>query len=375
MTSRSDAPSSSRAERIDAIDFARGVAITLMILSHGVKGLLDFEQIPSWGLVPIHLITKFSSSLFILVFGIALAVAYGPHVGQPTWPAKRKRLWLRGLIILLWYKVLTIAEMAGRYDSQEVLDALLYRSFPVFVEILGFYALALLWIPLVLPLWYRAPVAARLAVPPGLALLAWWLSAHFDFWGLDSLQALLVEHEEHYTWGQLSRAPLVFLGLLFGQQVLSWHQRGKDRHRAAAVFATASAVLLGAFLVLASGRLHAELVSIARNEGKHPPVLEFMLFSIGGACLILALAFLGGRGLAKALRPVTVIGTNALQAFVAHILVICVFYRDLLGYWRTVSYPQALRLTLIVLVLTWLWIEVLRWLDRSRRPAPLTQRP
>ena len=375
MTSSTAAPHGSHAERIDAIDFSRGVAITLMILSHGVKGLLDFEQIPSWGLVPIHLVTKFSSSLFILVFGIALAVSYGPHVGQPTWPAKRNRLWLRGLVILFWYKVLTIAEMAGRYDSQAVIDALLYRSFPVFVEILGFYAIALLWIPLVLPLWYRAPLAVRLVLPPGLALLAWWLSAHFHFWGLDSLQAVLVEHEDHYTWGQLSRAPLVFLGLLIGQQVLSWHRQGRLRYRAPALFGAASAMLFGAFLALASGNLQAELVSIARNEGKHPPELEFMLFSMGGAALVLALAFLGGKGLATVLRPITVIGTNALQAFVAHIFVICVFYRDLLGYWHAVSYGKALRLTLIVFVLTWLWIEVLRWFDRSRRPAPQSQRP
>src|SRR5690606_42071245 len=52
--------------RIQAIDLARGIAVTLMVLSHGVKGLLNFGQFTDWGLVPIHLITKFSSTLFFL---------------------------------------------------------------------------------------------------------------------------------------------------------------------------------------------------------------------------------------------------------------------------------------------------------------------
>ena len=71
--------------RIEALDLARGFAIALMILSHGVKGLLSFDDFPQWGLVPIHLVTKFSSSLFILVFGISLAVAFLPDVNTARW--------------------------------------------------------------------------------------------------------------------------------------------------------------------------------------------------------------------------------------------------------------------------------------------------
>jgi len=94
--------------------------------------------------------------------------------------------------------------------------------------ILGFYGIALLWIPFVLPLWYEMPLVARLAVPPVLAGLQYALYHHFGFWGSETLQALVVEHESHYTeshytWGQLARAPLVLFGLLIGGQVLAWH--------------------------------------------------------------------------------------------------------------------------------------------------------
>src|SRR5688572_1332853 len=62
----------SSSSRLEALDSARGLAIALMVMSHTVKGLLPFKELPEWGLVPIHLVTKFSSTLFILVFGVSV---------------------------------------------------------------------------------------------------------------------------------------------------------------------------------------------------------------------------------------------------------------------------------------------------------------
>ena len=66
-----DKPQLPKAEgRIAAIDLARGIAIGLMIISHSVSGLVGIRNVPDWGMVPVHFLTKFSSSLFIVVFGI-----------------------------------------------------------------------------------------------------------------------------------------------------------------------------------------------------------------------------------------------------------------------------------------------------------------
>jgi uncharacterized membrane protein len=359
-------PAPSPRRRIDAIDFARGIAVTLMILSHGVKGLLAFDQIPAWGLVPVHLVTKFSSSLFILVFGISLAVVYAPHVDTADWPRKRNKMLIRGLKVFFWYKVLTIVEMTPMYSREDILATLLYQAFPVYVEILGFYAIALLWLALLLPLWKRAPMALQWALPAVAGFAGYWLYHNFDF-GSDVVQAILVEHEKHYTWGQLARAPLIFLGLLLGTLVLNWHRAGLTRWRSVALFAGISAALFGAFYLTSSGSLQADLVAIAKNEGKHPPELKFMLFSLGGAFLSLAIAFAGGHLLARILRPITVIGQDALQAFICHIFVIFVFYRYLLDYWHNVTYEKALWLTAGVIAVTALWIQVLSWLKDFQR--------
>lgn len=363
-------PSAARL-RIEAIDLARGAAICLMILSHGVNGLLTFEQFAPFGLVPVHALTKIASSLFILVFGVALAVAFVPHVGTPGWPRRRAALLWRGVLVLFWYKLLTLVE-TGAWDRASVVDVLAWRTFPSYVEILGFYAIALLWVPFFLPLWARAPAWLRLASPLLLALAAWLLARSGWLDGSERLQALLVEHPDYYTWGQLSRGPLVLLGLLVGGWVLARRDRPGALRRLALVLAAAGVALLLLFAWQAGEALGARLDALARNVGKHPPELEFMLFSLGGALAVLGTALLGGNRLAAWLRPVTVIGTNALQAFAFHIIVIFVLYRGTLGWLHAVSYSHALLATLVLMLATAGWVWTVNRLKRLRRAVPAT---
>lgn len=352
--------------RVDAVDFARGIAVTLMILSHGIKGLLDFEQIPGWGMVPVHVLTKFSSTLFIMVFGIALAVAFLPHVGRETWPRKRLKLLLAGVTIFFWYKVLTVVEMFHIAEPDRIIDALLYQTFPSFVEILGFYAIALIWVPFFLSLWVRMPLWLRVSSPIILALAAELLAARFDFWGNAPLQAILVEHEELYTWGQLARGPLILLGLLLGELILFCQPHMKWRITLAGGLLGLSVLLFGVFLWLGLPDIHDTLYAIAMNDGKHPPGLTFMVFSMAGALAILGLAIAGGRPLAQLLKPVTIIGGDAKAAFIFHISVIFVVFRYLLGYWQSISYDYALTLTLGLIIGTALWIRLTAWIRSVR---------
>jgi len=355
--------------RVEALDLARGIAVTLMILSHGVKGLLTFDDIPIWGLVPIHLLTKLSSSLFILVFGMSLAVAYLPHVGTTAWPAKRRKLLVRGLIVFFWYKVLTIVEMFHLYSREDILNALLYRGFPVYVEILGFYALALLWIPWALPAWTAVPRWLKLASPVILVVLSHGLSSRFDFFGSESLRAILVEQENHYTWGQLARMPLVLTGLMAGELVATARRSG-GRLLPTGVFASIGALLLCAFTLRSWPRVSEVLEAIARNEGKHPPDLTFLLFSVGGAFMVLAVCLVSDGGRISLLlkpvsKPLSLIGANALQAFVFHIFVLFVFYRFLFNFWHAIPYSHALGLTVLLIAMTSLWIKIIQWVRRK----------
>lgn len=347
--------------RVEAIDLARGIAIALMILSHTVSGLLGLREVPDWGMVPIHLLTKFSSSLFILVFGIVLAVAFLPRADTPEWPRRRRKLLLRGLEVMFWYKALTIVEMLPMFTPQDILDTLLYHRFAIWVEILGFYAVALLWLPWVLPLWLRMPLWSRLLAPLTIGLLAVMLERHFHFWENEILKALLVEDADHYTWGQLARLPLVMLGLLIGEAILRCYSDPAKRWRLVMSLAGLGAALLAGFVALTLPSLDEALLAVAWNVGKHPPEVPFMLFSVGGALIILALCLLGGGRAAAWLKPFTLIGGDALRAFIFHIVVIFLVLRLLLSAWQVYSYPQVLGIGLALILLTAGWIALMRW--------------
>ncbi|WNL38515.1 heparan-alpha-glucosaminide N-acetyltransferase domain-containing protein [Halomonas sp. PAMB 3232] len=368
MPSFNEVPVLPRIEgRVEAIDLARGIAIGLMILSHTVSGLVGIPNVPEWGIVPVHLLTKFSSSLFITVFGIALAVAFLPRTQNEDWPQRRLKLWLRGLEVWFWYKALTIVEMLPFYAPADILTTLLYGNFAIWVEILGFYAIALVWVPLILPLWAKAPLWSRLAAIIGFTALSAWLQ-EFDFGGHAILKALLVDHPDYYAWGQLSRAPLIFIGLLIGEAALRCHgEQGAQRRLVLALIAL-GAVMVGAFYALsaAQGDVYAAMTAVANNVGKHPPGLAFMLFSVGGAFIILGLALAGGRTAARALLPLTLVGSDALKAFIFHIVMIFLVLRFLLGLNDTITYPQALGAGGLLILGAALWIWLTRWMAAHR---------
>ncbi|MFO7859221.1 MAG: heparan-alpha-glucosaminide N-acetyltransferase domain-containing protein [Ectothiorhodospiraceae bacterium] len=356
-------PSLSPAQaRVDAIDLARGMAVALMILSHGVKGLLDFDQFPDWGLVPIHALTKFSSTLFILVFGVALGVAFLSHVGSADWPQRRLKLLINGVRVFFWYKVLTVVEMLQVREPEAILDTLLYADFPSYVEILGFYAIALLWIPFFLPLWARMPLGLRLALPVITAWIAVMLPSWLDFSAMPTVQALLVEHEDYYTWGQLSRAPIVFCGLLLGELIRVVYDTPRLRRKLGMALVVVGGLLFSVFFSIVYPEFTDTLRSLALNEGKHPPEFVFTLYSSAGAAVLMGIALFGGPLLAKVLRPVTIIGSDALSAFIFHITVIFIGFRFLLGYWKSIDYETALILAVALIFATAIWIRVNQWL-------------
>ena len=363
-----DKPQLPKAEgRIEAIDLARGLAIGLMIVSHAVSGLVGIRNVPDWGMVPIHFLTKFSSSLFIIVFGIALAVAFLAHTQSEDWPKRRLKLWLRAVEVWFWYKALTIFEMLPYYPPNEIVDALLYGRFAIWVEILGFYAIALLWVPLMLPLWARAPLWSRLATIGALTALTVWLQS-LTFGGNDILKALLVDHEDHYAWGQISRAPMILIGLLIGEALLRCYFEPTTRRRLVLTLLGLGALMVAAFYALAfsNGDVHAAMLAVANNVGKHPPGLEFMLFSLGGALVLLALALAGGAKAAKVLRPLTIVGSDALKAFIFHIVMIFLVLRFLWEGEGMYTYPQALGVGGLLILGAAAWIWMTRWMTNHR---------
>lgn len=338
------------APRIAGIDIARGIAIYLMIQSHTVKGLLYFRDMPDWGIWPMHTLTKISSSLFVIVYGVTLGVIFLPRTLTGKWKATARHLWWRALLVIFWYKLLILVQTLQTRSPDVIIDMLLYVKFPDFVEILNFYGWIMLGIPLLLPLWRKLPIWAGLGITVGLALLGKLLS-YWDFGGVVQIKAMVVEQPGFFCYGILTRGPMALFGIFIGDLIgraMDFHQRRKQ--------VAAGLVGVGLFMVLLMFIAYQEnlsriLVDMAKNIGKHPPRLYFVLFSTGGALFVLGLClFIKGRG-PWVLKPFEILGKESLVTFNFHIIFIFLGLRWLFGLKRfrhpEVTYPEALLLVLV----------------------------
>lgn len=360
--------------RLDGIDAARGFAIALMFLSHTVKSLLSFKLMPDYGVVPIHLVTKFSSSLFILVFGVSMAVIYVPKVGTEAWPAMRWKLVRRGLLVMFWYKVLAVVQMFERADPQVIIDTLLWKRFPDFVEILQFYGWFLLVLPLILPLWRSLWVTGKLIMTIAFGFAAWWLHQSFEFWDVWQLKAVIVESPKAFCFGVLTRGTMALAGMLLGEILTMGSDRERQQRVLGALLLALGGGFLGAFFGSERDTLAETAMQLAKNWGKHPPNVPFITFTFGGAFVILGACLLAGRALLTVLEPLVILGRESLFCFNFHILAIFLGYRYYFGLRRQVTYEQALWLTAALIamaVLTALAYNHLKrsWRGRSAAPA------
>lgn len=343
-----------------------------MILSHCAKRLVSFSDMPTWGVV-LHGITKFSSSLFILVFGVSVAVVYLPKVGTPEWPAARIALWKRGLLVMLSYKLLTVVQLF-QDRPQAIADALLFKRFPDYVEVLEFYGWFVLLLPFILPVWKKLPLVGRVGMFAAFAVGSELLRAHWDFFGVWQLKAILIEQKGVFCFGVLTRGAMALFGLLLAELLV----RSRSRERGAQNLGLL-AIPLGcfswiAFMLIYGDNLPATLLKLAHNWGKHPPNAPFLLYSMGGALILLGCCLLLKGAVTRLFTPFLVIGRESLFAFNFHIVFIWVGYRYLFGLQGHVTYLQSLWLTLAVFVLAALgaYLNTLRKRSgraRSTRPG------
>ncbi len=326
-------------------------------------------MMPELAIVPVHLITKFSSTLFIIVFGLSVAVAYLPRADTYRWPEVRRGLWMRALFILVSYKLLTVVQMFEHYDRETIIETLLWQRFPDFAEILDFYTWAVLLLSFLLPVWKRLTLWQQLGTAWGLALLSMVLQ-QFEFGGAWQIKALLVEQRGAFTFGILTRGSMVLFALAVGEWV--WTDPLK-RDARVKTLGTAALVLglsaLGYVLVDHWDNLGRMATRLAKNYGKHPPREVFVLFSGGGALLLLGLMLKLDGAVGRAFWPLRMLGRQSLFCFNAHLVILFLGYRWTLGLRHQVSYGQAIALTLANVALcaagAWGW-ERLKNLRKAR---------
>jgi hypothetical protein len=355
--------------RIDNLDIARGIAISLMVLSHTVTALNYYTDIPSWGLVPVHLITKFASSMFITIFGITLAVFYVPAYDSDDWPKKRNRLLWRAFNVLLWYKILTWVQMFQTYPKEEVTKALLFERFTDYAEVLNFYWPAMIWIVLLIPFWARWSWHSKMFFILILAFTGVLLHDFFDFFGFWQLKAMLVEYPGTFCYGQFQRGALALFGMLLGGLLVVDIEYGSEGRIKLGLISIGLAITAGItfyFLTDQSTEYRQEILSkIAQNWGKHPPNLEFMALSIAGAYSLLGFCMFIPRTLTFLFKPFSLIGKEPFFCFNLHLILIFIVFRYIMNLKGAVSYHNTLLIFVSIFIITFLLAPINTWIKRK----------
>ncbi len=344
-------------ERLDNIDMARGFAIALMMLSHTVMALNTYQMLPEVAFMPVHLITKFSSTLFILIFGISIAKFYLPYYHTDKWSAKRNRLLWRGFTILLWYKILTLVQMFQTRTREDIIDTLLFNNFTDFAEVLNFYWLIIILIAIFIPIWIRMNWILRIITIIVVAVSGVLLEKYFDFWGYWQIKAMLVEYPRTYCYGQFQRGAVVLFAMFLGGIFLERAGFNKDKFVLGAVSIGLAVVFGTVFLILAGQselQTYDILLKISKNWGKHPPNALFMSFSLFGAFSIFGLCLIVPSWLTFLFKPISLIGKEPFFCFNWHLILIFVVFRYIMNLRWDVTYTETILLFAVAFMTSFL---------------------
>src|SRR5690606_239938 len=127
-------------------------------------------------------------------------------------------------------------------------------------------------------------------------------------------KAILVEQKGYYTFGQLQRGALVLFGTILARVYAATPKPYIETFPLK--LAMMGFLSMGAFIFISHENVLRGLITVASNGGKHPPNLQFMSFSLGGALVLLSMSMFFREHVPLLLRPIIWIGQKALQAFV-----------------------------------------------------------
>ena len=313
-------------ERFQALDAARGLALSLMMLSHSMRLLSDrlffLQQGPLTVFGMTLIVSKLATPLFVLVSGVAVCHVYvhrRPFVLRRALP----RLWRRALLIFAAYRLCAFFELVSAPGKE------LTEWWPPngnsWSEILSFYTVVFLAAPFVM--WFRFRFGAVAMACVAIAALIGSLLVQ-PRGPTSTAGAFLFGGTGSYFVPLLAYFPLFLVGIVLEDLRVALPAVGPPgRHGMAALALVTLAVLIAGMLTLPDW--HRFLLLIQMDQLKYPPQLPYRLFSFGLAIIALGTVF--SCPIPLLARPLAVIGVNPLLVFVAHFAVLFLVLDRTLG--------------------------------------------
>ena len=341
------------AERDLRLDLFRGLALWLIFLDHIPSNIVNWITIRNYGFSD-------AAEIFVFISGYTAAFVYGRAMRERGTVVASARILKRAWTVYIAHVfifVIFMAEIAyltrsvdnplyneemGALDflkepGETLVQALLLKFKPVFMDVLPLYIVLLLGFPPVLWLLLRAPTVALIAS------LALYTVAWFYDWNLPSYPT------GHWFFNPLRWQAIFVVGAWCGVGGSPW---SRPIMRSRAVFAIAAAYLIFAFLVTLTWYFprYGVLVPKVLQDWMYPidktnlDVLRFTHF--------LALAFVTVRFVpidwpwlkSPLLRPMILCGQHSLEIFCLGI------FLSFLGQFVTTEFSSAIPTQILVSV-------------------------
>jgi hypothetical protein len=243
-------------KRLHFIDVARSYAISLAFFVHAVLTFGSLELLGNLS-VPVLLVTRTGTPLFVLMFGLMLELVYVTRAEKKGMSHVARRLLVRSGQCYLGYALTALSGILGGYLSlAQFARALIFFGNAHYGNILRLYSVALLLaVPLV---WLRRRCGVWVLV---LLLACVWscdiffkrnISNHFGV--SNPLIGILLGtgtfHVGPSVWHALT---FVFVGMLIGNNLKAWRELGLGRFYKASIGVMLLAMVVIMYLTLDIG--------------------------------------------------------------------------------------------------------------------------
>lgn len=352
-----------RSRRFEFLDFARGLAIVMALLSHAVLEWRLSADLSDGG-VALRCVLRAGTPTFVLIFGVMLELVYFRQVERGEFRAVARRLLQRGLICYLAYLTTIATELlGGKCTVRQALDGAFLLAGPAYGYILKFYMTAL-WLAVPL-LWLRGRFG--IAMPLALFTFLWLLSPLLDYVAWENAARLgevtgLLFGKPRSALSLWHGAIFIGIGMLIGWSLRRWQSQGSIKCFALTMAALGGAAVVGIALLLCSWS-PTELFlqhGAARDSFRARQSIEYYVLAFAASLVLLTVCALWVARRGTRSRPVALflLGRNSLAAFCLGNGLLNLAPSGL----RNVSLELKVAMTVLYLLaapfVVWLWLRI-----------------
>jgi uncharacterized membrane protein YeiB len=313
--------------RFRMLDYARGIALLLMLVSHALELFPGNLQGNEWSLVSaLLLFTKASTPLFVFVFGMTMAfVYYEQLLTEEGFVRLKKRMRRRALLAFLSFEfIVFVVETAQGTSSVAIVRRMAYLQPGNWAEVLNFYVVVLLVGPWVIRWWRNEPPWVRILAIPVLFSVGTVL-ARFDvpanlfvakniLTGYPSTQTATAPLD---SFPVLQLSAFYLIGLSIGEYLFK-QLKSDDFGTVFVVLGSAIPIGILASYLVASDPILEYLRKMALDQYRFPPELAYVLFGLASVLAITLLCLYQlqvRRSVSWPVRAIELIGRHSLFTF------------------------------------------------------------